>query len=101
MAPMPPGVFAAILIDDDGQLTAAELAGALSVSPAAIAGAVRYLTHLGLVAGGRERGARRDHSQTPRGGWSGGAGRRHAMLAPWEQALEDGIKPAGGLAPPA
>jgi DNA-binding transcriptional regulator GbsR (MarR family) len=101
MARMPARVFAAILIDDDGQLTAAELAGALSVSPAAISGAVRYLTHLGLVARGREPGERRDHYQITSDVWYEVVGRRDAMLARWEQDLEDGIKAAGGLDTPA
>ena len=44
---MPARVFAAILADDAGRLTAGELAERLQVSPAAISGAVRYLTQAG------------------------------------------------------
>ena len=36
-------VFARLLADDDGRMTAAELTESLDVSPAAISGAVRYL----------------------------------------------------------
>jgi DNA-binding transcriptional regulator GbsR (MarR family) len=100
MARMPSRVFAAILIDDDGQLTAAELAEQLRVSPAAVSGAVRYLTQLGLVARGREPGERRDHYQISSDVWYHVVARRDAMLARWEQDLEDGIKAAGGLDTP-
>src|SRR4030095_13742036 len=101
MARMPSRVFAAILIDDDGQLTAAELAEQLRVSTAAISGALRYLTQLGLVARGREPGERRDHYQISSDVWYHVVARRDAMLARWEQDLEDGIKAAGGRDTPA
>ncbi len=58
--PMPSRVFAALLVDDDGRMTAAELSEELSVSPAAVSGAVRYLTQVGLLRRERERGGRRD-----------------------------------------
>src|SRR4030095_13155778 len=95
MARMPSRVFAAILIDDDGQLTAAELAEQLRVSTAAISGALRYLTQLGLVARGREPGERRDHYQISSDMWYEVVARRDAILARWEQGLDDGIPPAG------
>ena len=43
MPRMPARAFAAILSAHDGRCTAAALAGALRVSPAAVSGAVRYL----------------------------------------------------------
>ena len=46
MARMPARVFAGVLVAADGRQTAAELAELLQVSPAAISGAVRYLTQL-------------------------------------------------------
>lgn len=58
--PMPSRVFAALLVDDDGRMTAAEIGEELSVSPAAVSGAVRYLTQVGLLRRERERGGRRD-----------------------------------------
>ena len=57
---MPARVFAALLASDTGRLTAAELAEALQVSPAAVSGAVRYLTQVSLVGREREPGSRRD-----------------------------------------
>ena len=41
---MPARAFAALLATDTGRMTAAELAEALQASPAAVSGAVRYLT---------------------------------------------------------
>ena len=61
MARMPARVFAAILTADDGRCTAADLAGLLGVSPAAVSGAVRFLIQLRLVRREREPGERRDH----------------------------------------
>jgi DNA-binding transcriptional regulator GbsR (MarR family) len=50
---MPARVFAFILADDQSTYTAAELARGVGVSPAAVSGAVRYLTDTHLVV--RER----------------------------------------------
>lgn len=58
--PMPSRVFSALLVDDDGRMTAAEVTEELSVSPAAVSGAVRYLAHVGLIRRERERGSRRE-----------------------------------------
>src|SRR5690554_2551746 len=57
---MPARVFAYVLADDAERYTAAELAAALRVSPAAISGAVRYLTQVRLLGKEREPGARVD-----------------------------------------
>ena len=57
---MPARVFAALLATDSGRLTAAELAELLQISPAAVSGAVRYLTQVGMVHREREPGSRRD-----------------------------------------
>ena len=46
---MPARVFVALLVTDSGRLSAAELAGLLRISPAAVSGAVRYLIQVGLV----------------------------------------------------
>jgi DNA-binding transcriptional regulator GbsR (MarR family) len=57
---MPARVFAFILADDQEAYTAADLAGGLSVSPAAISGAVRYLTDTHLVVRERNPAGRGD-----------------------------------------
>ena len=60
LARLPSRLFAAVLVDDDGRMTAAELAETLGVSPASVSGAVRYLDGVGMVRRERERGSRRD-----------------------------------------
>jgi DNA-binding transcriptional regulator GbsR (MarR family) len=53
-------VFAYVLAEDSDRYTAAELAQGLQVSPAAIAGAVRYLLDTRLLFREREPGMRSD-----------------------------------------
>jgi DNA-binding transcriptional regulator GbsR (MarR family) len=60
MPRMPARIFAYVLADDADRYTAAELADALRVSPAAISGAVRILVQMGLLGKEREPGARAD-----------------------------------------
>jgi DNA-binding transcriptional regulator GbsR (MarR family) len=57
---MPARVFAFILADDQSAYSAAELARGLDVSPAAISGAVRYLTDTHLVVRERNPAGRGD-----------------------------------------
>jgi hypothetical protein len=57
---MPARVFAYVLTHDAEQYTAAELAGGLGVSQAAISGAVRHLVQVGLLTREREPGSRSD-----------------------------------------
>lgn len=57
---MPARVFAFILADDQSVYTAAELAQGLDVSPAAISGAVRYLSDTHLVVRARNPAGRGD-----------------------------------------
>src|SRR5260370_19263214 len=57
-------LFALMTCDEPG-LTAPELASGLDASPAAISGAVRYLTQLGLVVREPVPGSRRDRSRLP------------------------------------
>jgi DNA-binding transcriptional regulator GbsR (MarR family) len=57
---MPARVFAFILADDQMAYTAAELARGLAVSPAAISGAVRYLTDTHMVVRERNPAGRGD-----------------------------------------
>lgn len=99
---MPSRVFAALLATDDARMTAAELAAVLRVSPAAISGAVRYLTQVGLVERIREPGARRDHYHVYEDVWAQSIAGRDQLLARWQQVLGDGVdalgldSPAGG-----
>jgi DNA-binding transcriptional regulator GbsR (MarR family) len=95
MARTPSRVFACVLVEDSGQLTAAELAERLHVSPAAISGAVRYLTQAGLLVRGREPGERRDHYAVHDDVWTEMYTSRMAMMRHWEQAMVEGIEALG------
>lgn len=95
MPRMPSRVLAAILSADQGRCTAAELAEMLQVSPAAISGAVRYLTQLRLVSREREPGERVDHYRVSSDTWYEAIARRDEMVARWLQDLAEGVKAVG------
>jgi DNA-binding transcriptional regulator GbsR (MarR family) len=95
MPRMPARVFAVVLVAEDGRRTAAELAAQLGVSPAAISGAVRYLTQLRLVSREREPGARVDHYRVTSETWYEAIARRDEMVARWLQDLAEGVKAVG------
>lgn len=88
-------IFAGLLISEDGRRTAAELAELLQVSPAAVSGAVRYLTQVGLVAREREPGQRRDHYRVHDDTWYESFTQRDEQLGRWEQTLFDGARAVG------
>ncbi|MGH8933924.1 MAG: GbsR/MarR family transcriptional regulator [Egibacteraceae bacterium] len=92
---MPARAFVGLLVADGGRRTAAELADLLRVSPAAISGAVRYLTQVGLVAREREPGQRRDRYRISDDLWYQAIADRDKLLARWEQDLLDGIEAVG------
>ena len=58
---MPAGVFACLLVAENGSLSASQLVGRLGVSPASVSRAVRYLEQLRLI--------RREHDPVLRGEW--------------------------------
>lgn len=95
MPRMPARVFAAVLVTEDGRRTAAELAAQLGVSPAAVSGAVRYLTQLRLVSREREPGERVDHYRVSSDTWYEAIARRDEMVAQWLQDLAEGIQAVG------
>lgn len=99
MARMPARVYACLLAEDSGQLTAGELAARLQVSPAAISGAVRYLLEVGLVRKGREPGARRDHYRLGDDPWYESLAYRDAPLRRMEEALAEGVELLGADRP--
>ena len=97
---MPARVFSALLVSDEGRLTAAEISQTLRVSPAAVSNAVRYLTQVGLVAREREPGERRDHYRIHGGDtWYEVTIRRDAMLLRWQEDLREGIEATGADTP--
>jgi DNA-binding transcriptional ArsR family regulator len=92
-------VFAALMVTDEGKLTASELAEKLSVSPAAISGAVRYLEQVGMVAKERAPGERRDHYRLFDDLWYATFLKRDRMMVMWRDAAEDGISALGEDSP--
>jgi DNA-binding transcriptional regulator GbsR (MarR family) len=92
---MPARVFACVLVEDAGRLTAAELAARLDASPAAISGAVRYLTQTGMLVRGRQPGARRDHYAVHEGVWTDMYASRAHLMRRWEQAAAEGVEVLG------
>ncbi|MGW4384554.1 GbsR/MarR family transcriptional regulator [Kitasatospora sp. NPDC004531] len=92
---MPARVFTALLTSDSGRLTSAELAEQLRISPAAVSGAVRYLTQVDLVSREREPGTRRDRYRVHDHVWYEATANRDSTLSRWEVGLADGIKALG------
>ncbi|GAA2022098.1 MarR family transcriptional regulator [Terrabacter terrae] len=90
-------VFARLLADDDGRMTAVELTEALDVSPAAVSGAVRYLTQTYLIGKERERGSRRDVYVVQADAWHGAMLSRDRLLAQIEAGLRAGVPAVGGV----
>jgi DNA-binding transcriptional regulator GbsR (MarR family) len=88
-------VFAALLVTDSGRLTAAELAEQLQISPAAVSGAVRYLTQVGLVTREREAGSRRDVYRLHQEVWYEAIVNREPLLARWRRSLQEGVEAVG------
>jgi len=96
---MPARAFVAILASDKGYLTAAELAHVLDVSPAAVSGAVRYLTQTRLIVRERHPGERRDHYRLYADTWYDAMIRREELLVRWQSDLASGIEAVGAHTP--
>ncbi|OPF82516.1 MarR family transcriptional regulator [Streptomyces antioxidans] len=88
-------VFAALLVSDSGALTSAELAERLRISPAAVSGAIRYLSQVDMVVREREPGSRRDRYRLYNEVWYETLTRRDQMVARWESTMRDGAKVLG------
>lgn len=92
---MPARVFAVLLVSESGQLTAAELADALQVSPAAISGAVRYLVLIHFVTRAREAGSRRDVVRVSEHNWMQATLNQDQVYARMEATLREGVAVLG------
>ncbi|MFI9237524.1 GbsR/MarR family transcriptional regulator [Streptomyces sp. NPDC053079] len=88
-------VFAALLASDSGAMTSAELAEQLRISPAAVSGAVRYLTQVDMVGREREPGSRRDRYRLYSNVWYEALTRRDQLLTRWEGVLREGAATLG------
>ena len=100
---LPSRVFAALVVDDDGRMTAAELAKTLAVSPAAISGAVSFLSQISFLHREREPGSRRDVYVVDDDAWLQAMMRKDQTYAPMLAALGTALRgladDAAGAAP--
>jgi predicted transcriptional regulator len=92
---MPARIFSALLFDDDGRMTAAELSKRLQVSPAAISGAVRFLITARLAGREREPGSRRDVYVVQDDAWIESIAARDQLLVHWSNLLREGMEAVG------
>jgi DNA-binding transcriptional regulator GbsR (MarR family) len=99
MTRMPARVFAALLASDDGVLTSAELGERLRISPAAVSGAVRYLSQTHMVSREREPGSRRERYRVHSDQWYEALTNREAILKRWAFALREGVENLGADTP--
>jgi DNA-binding transcriptional ArsR family regulator len=97
--PMPARVFVALLVTDSGRLSSAELVDLLRISPAAVSGAIRYLTGLGLVHKERVPGSRREYYRMPADIWHQVMTMRAQVLVRWTALLKEGIDLVGPDSP--
>jgi DNA-binding transcriptional regulator GbsR (MarR family) len=88
-------ILAALHITNSGRLSAAELAGMLRISPAAVSGAVRYLSGLGLVHKERVPGSRRDYYRMPPNVWQEVVRMQSLVLVRWAKMLAEGVDIVG------
>lgn len=96
---MPARVFAALVVTNAGRLSSAELVELLQISPAAVSGAVRYLTGLGLVHKERVPGSRREYYRLPADIWRQVMTMQLQVLSRWSALLKEGIDIVGKDSP--
>ncbi|MFF3766155.1 GbsR/MarR family transcriptional regulator [Streptomyces sp. NPDC001922] len=92
-------VFAALLASDSGSLTSAELAERLQISPAAVSGAISYLTQVNMVGREREPGSRRDRYRLHNELWYETFTHRNQVVTRWEKTLREGAASLGPDSP--
>ncbi|MFH8616736.1 GbsR/MarR family transcriptional regulator [Streptomyces sp. NPDC017979] len=95
MARMPARVFAAILVSDGGVMTSTEIGQQLQVSPAAVSGAVRYLSHVAMLTREREPGSRRERYRVHSDQWYEAIASREQIIKRWEDTMRDGVTSLG------
>jgi predicted transcriptional regulator len=96
MPRLPARVFACLLADDDGRMTAAELGPALEVSAASVSGAVRYLQQVHMIHRERERGSRRDVYVVADDAWHDAMISSSSVYGPLRSVLTEGVDLLGG-----
>jgi hypothetical protein len=98
MPRLPARVFAALLADDDGRMTSAELATALEVSPASVSSAVTYLARVHLLHREREPGTRRDVYVVRDDAWHDAMINSRLVYLPILAVIASGVTAVGGPA---
>ncbi|MEU8521944.1 MarR family transcriptional regulator [Streptomyces sp. NBC_01216] len=88
-------VFAALLASESASLTSAQLAEQLRISPAAVSGAIRYLSQVSMVSRERDPGTRRERYVLHNELWYETFTRRDQVLTRWEKVLRDGAETLG------
>ena len=96
MSRLPARAFAAMLADEDGRMTSAELAEVLEVSPASVSGAVRYLSQVLFLHREREPGTRRDVYVVREDAWHDAIVNMRRTYAPIQAAIASGVDAVGG-----
>ncbi|GAA1907894.1 MarR family transcriptional regulator [Streptomyces sodiiphilus] len=92
-------VFACLLTAPEGALSSAELSERLQVSPAAVSGAVRYLSQVHLVTRERQPGSRRERYRLHHDTWYQAMVNRDALINRWLGSLRTGIDAVGPATP--
>lgn len=92
-------VFAALLSSDSGAMTSTELGEQLRISPAAVSGAVRYLSQQHMVAREREPGSRRERYRVHSDQWYEALTNRETVLKRWRAPCAR-VSPASAPTPP-
>ncbi|MFG2174017.1 GbsR/MarR family transcriptional regulator [Streptomyces niveus] len=95
MTRMPARVFAALLASEEGVMSSAELGAQLKVSPAAVSGAIRYLTQVDMASREREPGSRRERYRVQGNQWYETLTSRDSVLRRWQTTLRDGVEQFG------
>lgn len=95
MARMPARIFAALLSSEQGVLSSAELGEQLKVSPAAVSGAIRYLSQVNMVIREREPGSRRERYRVQGNQWYEALTNRDSTLRRWRATMREGIEHFG------
>jgi len=96
MQRLPSRVFACLLAQPSGRMTAAEIGAALSVSPASVSGAVRSLQQMRMIHREREPGSRRDVYVVADDAWHDVMMSSSATYAPLTETLREGVDQVGG-----
>ena len=96
MPRLPARVFACLLADDDGAMTAAELGEVLEVSPASVSGAVRYLQQVRMIHRERQPGTRRDLYVVADDAWHDAVISAGQVYQPLRAVLAEGVDVVGG-----